>query len=185
MKTQTIAINEIKPNAFNPKRTELFVKETKRLGMSLEKFGQILPLLVRETEGGYEILNGYHRFKEMEAKGYKEVEVWNMGKVSNSKAKAILLSLEDSKVPLNRLKVAKLVDTVTDKNALAYTAEDIQTLKALAGIDFTPEEKPAKAKTHKVAIPEDRYLEWDTKKAGRTDDEFLLVLLERGLAQLK
>jgi len=183
----TIDAGSIAPSSFNPKRTQFYQKEAQRLGLSIDKYGQLLPLLVRELANGtYEIVNGHHRFAEMQKKGMTKIECWNLGKVSESKAKAIILSLEDSKIPLNRLKVADLVDGVSNKSLFAYLDDDLKTLRALKGLDFKEsEEKAAQKKAYKVAIPEDRYLEWDTKKAGRTDDEFLLVLLERGLAQLK
>lgn len=121
IKKKTVKLSKLKPNSFNPKRTERFQDETRRLKTSLDKFGQVLPVLVREVSGELEILNGYHRYKALIEKGDEEVEVWNVGEIPDSTAKAIVLSLEDSRIPLNRLKVAHLVNSMVKRDFLPYS----------------------------------------------------------------
>lgn len=74
------------PNEYNPKISfrdnKENMEEFEKIKASIVVAGQILPVLVRELDGGkYEIINGYHRYEAMKELGYSTIEVKNLGKI--------------------------------------------------------------------------------------------------------
>jgi ParB family chromosome partitioning protein len=141
-----VKIDKILPNAWNPKKFYLEDEDGKknyeRIKKSITKHGQIDPILVREIDNGYEIVNGFHRYTAAKELGYKELEIKNLGKISDEKAKAIALATEDARVPLDRIMVAEIVKGLIDINPeftelLPYTEEESQELKQLLEFDWS------------------------------------------------
>ena len=62
---KVVDIELLIPNNYNPKpdymATEELQLEFSKIKDSLEYHGQIDPVIVREMNGKYEIINGYHR----------------------------------------------------------------------------------------------------------------------------
>ena len=79
----------IQPNTWNPNKVDPINQD--KLEKSLAKFGQELPIIVREVageEGTYlEIVDGEHRFEAAKSLGWKDIEAINLGEVSVEDAK--------------------------------------------------------------------------------------------------
>lgn len=62
---QIVDIDLVIPNNYNPKpdynSTEELQLEFQKIKDSVEYHGQMDPLIVREVNGKYELINGYHR----------------------------------------------------------------------------------------------------------------------------
>lgn len=194
---RVVPIKQVKPNKYNPKKHYDTTPEGKqqfaRILKSMKQHGQIDPLLCRELKDGtFEIVNGFHRYKAATKLGFKEVEIKNLGKLSDAKAKAIALATEDSKVPLDKLGVAKIVHEllIEDESLLEdipYSEEDAEELKKLAEFDFDAYEgkeededlEDDEPKAYKVTIPNDKLEAWKAIKRNRNidDDMELIVLL--------
>lgn len=67
-------IEEISPNRFQS-RKEFPEDERKRLVASIKKNGIIQPIIVRRTDGGYEIIAGERRWRAAQEAGIKDVPV--------------------------------------------------------------------------------------------------------------
>jgi hypothetical protein len=153
-----VPINELTPNDFNPKpvydSTEELKIEFERIKDSIKNHGQVDPIIVREPpekpEVKYEIVNGFHRWVAMKELGFEKVEIKNLGKISKNEAIKIALSLEETKIPLDVIEVAKLVKNlkeIGEWQGLPYSLDEINTKISLLEFNFD--------KFGEVVIPED------------------------------
>ena len=144
-----VKIDLVQPNKYNPKlnfrENEHNLIEYEKIKNSLEKFGQVEPILVREIEGGkYEIVNGFHRYKAMKELESQEIEIKNLGKIDFDTAVAIALQTEDTKIPIDNIELSSLMKQLVteDKDIeywaklLPYDAEIIQSKIDLIDFDF-------------------------------------------------
>lgn len=82
-------IDALLPNPWNTNRITDPANEEK-LRNSLKDLGTFKPILVREVLGGFlEILGGEHRWKAAKQLGMKDVPIWNLGPIDDTKAKKI------------------------------------------------------------------------------------------------
>lgn len=86
---QSVPIETLFPNPWNTNRITDPAIEAKLLE-SVKELGAFKPILVREVKGGkLQILGGEHRWKAAKQLGMEEVPVWNLGVISDEKAKKI------------------------------------------------------------------------------------------------
>lgn len=193
---RVVSISQIRPNTFNPKdgvESGENEKQYRRVIKSFTTHGQIDPLLVREIEPGvFEIINGMHRFKAAQDLGWTELEVKNLGVVSDARAKALALATEDAKIPLNKILASKLValilaDDPLIQDELPYDEADIKAMKELAEFKWDDEdgddgeEKDAKDKPYSIVLPDSHVTDWNqlkTAKGFQYDTELLVWLIE-------
>lgn len=144
----------ILPIIYNPKlnykENENNQLEFDKVKKSLQKFGQLQPIIVRQLDDEiYEIVNGYHRFEAMKELGYTEIEVKDLGKIDFDQAVAIALQTEDTKIPIDNVELASLINTlVTEEKPIEYWSEllpyDAELIKSkieLINFDFSQYEK--------------------------------------------
>lgn len=74
MTTQTIAINQLQTNPFQP-REKVKKEGLDELVQSIKTFGILEPLVVAETPAGYQIIAGERRWQAAKLAGLKEVPV--------------------------------------------------------------------------------------------------------------
>ena len=126
---QLAEISKLVPNKFNPKRPYADSSKGKRmfddLKKSLKKGGQVIPVLVREVEKKFEIVNGYHRWKAMQELGFKKVEIKNLGKISYGEAVKYALSTEMISNPIDNLELASLLKKMREDDELISIQDDI------------------------------------------------------------
>lgn len=91
----TVPMESVYENAWNYNRQDedTFEKQIH----SIEKFGYVQPIIVREVEGRYEIINGAHRYRALQHLGVQEVAVWNLGNVSEEDAQQLTIVLNELK----------------------------------------------------------------------------------------
>jgi ParB/RepB/Spo0J family partition protein len=131
---KVVGIDELSVNDYNPKKDisqteEPGLKEQfERLKKSLQVGGQDQPILVRELEKGYEIVDGEHRYYAMKELGFEKVEIKNLGNITRQEAIARLLS-HDLKFEIDPVMEAKLlkewVEAGWDLTMLAYSEQDV------------------------------------------------------------
>lgn len=63
-----------------------------KLDASIKRFGVFKPIVVRQTEGGYEIIGGQHRWESAQRVGFEKVPVIDLGPISDQEAKEISLA---------------------------------------------------------------------------------------------
>lgn len=193
---RVVPISQIKPNTFNPKdgvESGENEKQYRRVIKSFTTHGQIDPLLVREMpDGSFEIINGMHRYKAALDLGWSELEVKNLGVLSDGKAKALALATEDAKIPLNKILASKLVAEILSEDSifeddLPYDEMDIKAMKELAQFEWDDEEgddgeeKDGKDKPYSIVLPDSHVTDWNqlkTAKGFQYDTELLVWLIE-------
>lgn len=80
----------IKPNPWNPNDVDPINQE--KLEKSLSQYGQNMPIIVREVEGGnggteLQIVDGEHRYHAANSLGWDDILAINLGEVSDEEAK--------------------------------------------------------------------------------------------------
>ncbi|ARK32919.1 ParB/RepB/Spo0J family partition protein [Halalkalibacter krulwichiae] len=74
VKVEQVAINELRPNPYQPRKT--FTEEAiSELAESIEEHGILQPIIARRSIKGYEIVVGERRFRAAQLAGLKEVPV--------------------------------------------------------------------------------------------------------------
>lgn len=131
---QIVDIDLVIPNNYNPKpdynSTEELQLEFQKIKDSVEYHGQMDPLIVREVNGKYELINGYHRWQAMKDLGFTKVEIKNLGVISKNEAIKKTLSFEELKIDLDTVETAKLVKALKgDQDSLKglpYFTDEIE-----------------------------------------------------------
>ena len=135
---ETIPIEKITPNPWNPNEQDEFMRE--RLSKSMGRYGQVVEIIVRETtDGSYEIIDGEHRYKEALAQGKTELIVNNLGKVSDDRAKILTMAMNEIHGDRDALKLSRLLNDISeDENwsvfaeIVPFSALELKTILALA-----------------------------------------------------
>lgn len=139
-----------------------------KLRSSIERNGMFKPILVRETEGKFECIGGWHRCEQAIQLGFNEIPAMNLGPISDAKAKEISLA-DNARYGIDdTLKLSELIDDLDKaqlENILPWTAQDVAALTASIAVDIDnleldepdipdeeePLEKPTKpVKTHQT-----------------------------------
>ena len=133
-KIQKVSIEQVVPNDWNPK--EASPQEMENIKKSLEINGYAQPILVREKDGGFEIIDGFHRFSALKELGYKELYIYNAGKISDEQAKAMTIWMQ-TQVAFNDIQLAPLVMELNSLDfQLPYDEKEINKFKELVQFDF-------------------------------------------------
>ena len=164
--------NLLRPNPWN---TNIVSPDNEiKLGNSIQQLGLFKPFVVREIPDNqraavgpnwkYEILGGEHRWQEAIAAGMTEVPIFNLGVISDDKAKKISMADNARYGADDTLALAKLIEGLDDadtlQNFLPYTEADVSAICsstdiALDDLDlpgsFEEEEGPAGPAPEKVA----------------------------------
>lgn len=182
---ELVSITKLKPNEWNPnEQSEFIFLREKR---SIEKYGFVMPVLVRELpEGGYEIIDGEHRWRavrEIHAEGIPiyttpkkdsvipkgKINIKNLGEVSDPDAKQMTILM-------NKLRGES--DTLKEADLLKNLAET-ENFQALA--DLLPFQEDELGNMIKMAD-----FDWDEFKEGsetRPDDDEKWVTVKFRLSQ--
>ncbi len=139
-----VDIELVIPNNYNPKpdftSTEELQLEFAKIKDSIAYHGQIDPLIVREVNDKYELINGYHRWQAMKELGFEKVEIKNLGTISKEEAIKKALSFEELKIPLDVIETAKLIKALKEDQVslmgLPYMSEEIENKLKMLDFNF-------------------------------------------------
>jgi len=92
---QKISIDKVKPNDWNYNIQNSFMFEKEK--QSISEDGFVVPIVVREKDGFYEIIDGEHRWKACIELGMKEISINNLGTLSDKEAKRLSIRLNETK----------------------------------------------------------------------------------------
>ena len=162
-----VKLSDLLSNGWNPKDNE---KEFEKVKKSLEVNGLMTPIFVREVEDGYEIVDGNQRARAARELGYTDVYVYNLGNISETEAKQLVLYLQ-VQVPFVADMLAPLaVELETFGLVLPYDEKTMQKFRDMEAFDMDTafnDEEPVpepekedeikeKLKTYKIKLtPED------------------------------
>lgn len=119
--------DRLQPNPWNSNIVSPVNEE--KLDEAIRRIGFFKPIVVREIEGGYEILGGEHRWGSAKRLGLEEVPIFNVGVISDIKAKEISLADNARYGADDTLMLAALFDDIG-------TAEEIQTFLPFSDPDL-------------------------------------------------
>jgi ParB/RepB/Spo0J family partition protein len=115
-----LPISSIRPNAWNP--NEISEKNLQKLRRDIKRTGRVPPIIVRPAgPGEYEIIDGYHRWKELQAMDYSHAPciIWEVDE-TEAKLKTVQLNyLRGSPVPI------RMANLIHDLNK-TMTLEDLE-----------------------------------------------------------
>jgi len=136
-KVSKVPIDNIKPNSYNPKEKE--TEKQQNIKRGLEQKGLLMPIFVRESEKGLEIVDGEQRWTSLKQSGNDTALVYNLGKLSDQKAKEMTLWFEEQ-VPFDKVLQAQLVKDMADMYddlELPYLQDEIDNMIAI--LEYDPE----------------------------------------------
>jgi len=105
-----IDIDMVQPNSWNPKDED--TKEFDRVVSSLDANGLRIPIVVREVEDHFEIIDGEQRWRACKKLQYQKVLIYNEGKVEEKRAKELTIWYQQQ-VPFDEIKLSGLVQEMT------------------------------------------------------------------------
>ena len=115
---QTVLIDEIRASSFQP-RKNFPEGSLKELAESIREKGVIQPVLVRQIEGGYELIAGERRFRAVKLLGHKEIPVI-VKKVADADLLEIALVENIQREELNKIEEAKAYDRLARDFGLTH-----------------------------------------------------------------
>ena len=119
-----VGIDEVKPNSWNPKLEN--TPEFQKIVESIQVNGFKSPIIVRETDEGYEICDGQQRWTAAKQLGFDKIYIYNLGKISEAEAKSVTLWME-TQVKFNEIELAPLVAELNDlKIDIPYSEDEVQ-----------------------------------------------------------
>jgi len=102
-----VAPSALRPNAWNPNRMDDFMYQ-KELE-SIKRFGFAVPIVVRSTGTGLEIIDGEHRWRAAQELGLDQVPIWDLGLISDIDAKQLTIVLNETRGAADRDKLSALI----------------------------------------------------------------------------
>ena len=122
------------------------------------------PIIVREVDGHYEVIDGEQRYTAAKELGYKEIYVYNEGQMSEKEAKALTIWYQ-VQVPFNDIDLSHLVIELADLQIeLPYTDGEIADFRNMADFDFSQYKDTSEdvnqddsIKTLSIKMMEDQY----------------------------
>lgn len=136
-----VPIDNVVQNRWNPniQTKEMFDKGVN----SVKELGLLGAILVRETAGCYEILDGEHRWKYCKELGYTEIEVETIGEIDDTQAQLLTVLLNNLRGKDDIEKRAKIYESLNQGqlSLLPFSQEEIENEKALFKFDFSQYDK--------------------------------------------
>lgn len=138
-----LKIKDIYFNNWNPKDNDRAFNRVKK---SVEINGMMMPVFVRETDDGFELVDGNQRVRAAEELGYSEIYAYNLGKISDEEAKQLVLYMQ-VQVPFDSILLAPLaVKLEAVGMELPFSEKEMEKFRDLEAFDmetaFQEEETP-------------------------------------------
>ena len=129
-----VKIDEVEVNDYNPKAKE--TKEYQNVVKSLRINGLQQPIMVRELNGKYVIVDGEQRYTAAKELGFEEIYIYNFGEISDEDAKATTIWME-VQVPFDQIDLAPIVLELHEQGfELPFTDLQLDDFKHIAEFDF-------------------------------------------------
>lgn len=147
-----VPVGLLRANPWNPNEQSPFIQA--KMGRSLRRFGVIKELLVREvgpdkpagagnaSVAGYEVIDGEHRLNEIRDSKLPEVEVRNLGVVSDAEAQELTIVLNEVGGAPNPRKLSNLIAVLDSvglrgefEDVAPYTEDEVRALLKIQELD--------------------------------------------------
>lgn len=129
-----VKIDEVEVNDYNPKAKE--TKEYQNVVKSLRINGLQQPIMVRELNGKYVIVDGEQRYTAAKELGFEEIYIYNFGEISDEDAKATTIWME-VQIPFDQIDLAPIALELHEQGfELPFTDLQLDDFKHIAEFDF-------------------------------------------------
>jgi ParB-like chromosome segregation protein Spo0J len=129
MELQNISPFDLVPNPWNTNRVDR--ENFDKLKKSLQSLGSFKPIVVRELEGKFQILGGFHRVEAAKELGFPTVPIINIGNIDEDRAKEISL-VDNTRYGEDDVELlAKLLDEMDTELLVEILPEAPVTLDAI------------------------------------------------------
>lgn len=129
-----VKIDEVEVNDYNPKAKE--TKEYQNVVKSLRINGLQQPIMVRELNGKYVIVDGEQRYTAAKELGFEEIYIYNFGEISDEDAKATTIWME-VQVPFDQIDLAPIALELHEQGfELPFTDLQLDDFKHIAEFNF-------------------------------------------------
>jgi ParB-like chromosome segregation protein Spo0J len=112
-RNKKIKISQLTPNEWNP--NVMNERQEEALEESMDHYGQIMPIIVRPSKKNkdqYEIIDGEHRYKNMEKEG--DIYVNILEDISDEDAKKLTVILNETRGDADKIQLAGLLKELGD-----------------------------------------------------------------------
>ena len=123
LKIIAVNVSELRSNEWNPNRMDeqTFAKELR----SIQTYGFIDPVTVRELEGGFQIIDGEHRWKAATQLGIASIPATNLGPIDDEKAKKLTLLYNELRGQAEPALLASLLKDLAATSSVAELADEL------------------------------------------------------------
>lgn len=115
---QTIPLDQVRPSSFQP-RKKFSEESLKELAESIREKGVIQPVIVRQTESGFELIAGERRFRAVKLLGLPEIPAI-IRKVADGDLLEIALIENIQREELNKIEEARAYERLTTEFGLTH-----------------------------------------------------------------
>jgi len=138
---KTVLLDTVKPNPwnYNTQDKATFTK----LVESVRRNGFVQPPIVRTLNGGYEIINGEHRFHAAQSLGMTKMPVIDLGTVDDLKAKQLSIILNELSGNPDQVRLAELLRDIHTQvpmsdltTVMPYTERELTMLTEAVDFSF-------------------------------------------------
>lgn len=189
-KIKKVPIFDVSPNDYNPKKKN--TKEYEQVVMSLRENGLKQPILVRNVNGNYIIVDGEQRYTAAVDLGYEEIYIYDLGDISEDEAKALTIWFE-VQVPFDRVALAPIAVELNSLDMeLPFTDIELQKFEGMTlgeqNIDTEKNNSGDGFKTLKIRMAGDQFdlvhraIETVSKNENVSEGRALELLVADGLA---
>lgn len=190
---RTIPITQLVKAPWNYKLDDVELKE--KLKANITRNGQIENIVVRlMPDGMYEIVNGNHRFDALIELNIAEVMCYDLGTISDAKAKRIAIELNETRFGSDHLRLAETVVSLKEEfsfeeleTSLPFSMEDLTEFEKVIQWDWSqyakdnPPAPDGAGRRLIIDMPEElatRWMEWKDKCQASNDVEALTRALD-------
>jgi len=175
--------SDLQPNAWNPNQMDDFMYQ--KAVASIRELGFSTPVVVRSRGDYYEIIDGEHRVKAAIELGLDSIPCWNLGDISDVKAKQLTVVLNETRGTADRERLGELLKDLLSSEAssellevLPYNRPDFEALLNVPNFDWDDIEDMTRPPESSV----DR-MRW-VERIYRVSPEVAEVI-DRAIAQVK
>lgn len=124
-----------------------------KLKAGIKENGFLMNLVIRKKEDKFEVVDGNHRLVALKEMGYKDVQVCDVGDITQEQAYMISLTLNETSFDNNEWLLNSLMKDLTKEysvekleQVLPYSSDTIENMISAADIDFDNLVNPAEGK---------------------------------------
>lgn len=146
-----VSVRDLRPAPLNP--NEMTAEMYQKALASIRAFNFVDPITARETDEGFEIVDGEHRWRAAVELGMSTVPIWNLGRIPDEVAQQLTIILNETRGQPNENRLATLVRSLSESfearklvEVLPFSAERFAELSGRRdGIDFAALESKRRA----------------------------------------